>query len=373
MKRLLLAGTIACGGTTTPIDPPVPRDDPPFSDLAALYGARQGIYRGCAPNEGVCHNNAEYPELSTLGGVLLTVGAACNRSRDDPADRHDLCEARGDVLVAGDRRAEIGWAEVDGMTLRLKTERPVPAHVGDTVTVAGQPFEVMQPPRRKVFVLRSRSGQVVAPRGGDSNRNGVFGASLQGALVAPGDPLGSYLIRRLVDPAAGPVMPRANCCGWTKETLRATWCWIAGLDRDGSNALEPIDYERCPPGPEEAIAYPKPGRGCATSGMCPVQPKIERGETPTWDAVYGLLSSRCGGRECHGAGAPNELDVATEAAARETLTPFITAGAPARSELYRRVTPNLADASGLERMPLGADPLTLAERELIRAYIASRD
>jgi hypothetical protein len=255
----------------------------------------------------------------------------------------------------------------------VATERPVPVHVGDTVTLRGQAFEVLEPPRRNVFVLRSRSGRRVLLRGGDTNHNGVFGAQLQGALVVPGDPEASYLIRRLIDPAAGPVMPRANCCGWTKEALRATYCWIAGLTRDGGNALDPIDYDRCPPGPEEAIAYPTPGPRCATAGMCPVQPSIERGGKPTWSAVFALLSSRCGGRECHGAGTPNELRVATEATARATLAAFVTPGAPARSELYRRITPNLADASALQRMPLSGKPLTLSERELVRAFIAASE
>ena len=62
---------------------------------------------------------------------------------------------------------------------------------------------------------------------GDPNRNGVFGVALGNRLIYAGHPERSYLIRRLTDPSAGPLMPLANCCFWSKESLRALWCWIA--------------------------------------------------------------------------------------------------------------------------------------------------
>ena len=76
---------------------------------------------------------------------------------------------------------------------------------------------------------------------GDPNRNGTFGRALGGRLIAPGRPERSYLLKRLTDPSAGPIMPRANCCYWTKDSLRAVYCWIAGMRPDGSNATGPID------------------------------------------------------------------------------------------------------------------------------------
>jgi hypothetical protein len=411
VKRCALALlVIACGSEAGTNSPGAMQEDDGvaqrYPDLAALYGGAHGIYRSCAPNEGVCHNNQEYPDLATLGGVLQTVGARCNRARAMTQDVHDLCESSGDFVVAGDRRAQIasltfpsasetpdefnelmyGWNEV-----WIETERPLPVHIDDAIVVERREgerttdlarFQVVAPARarpekRNVIVVRphyepSGAEDPVAYgslREGDPNHNGVLGAALAGGLVVPGDPERSYLMRRLVDPSAGPLMPRANCCTWTKASLRATWCWIAGLEPDGSNALAPIDYEHCPAGPEEAVAYPQPGPSCATSGRCPVTARVELEGGATWDAVYGLLASRCGDRDCHGPGAGNGLQFTSNA--KQSVAVFVVPGDPSRSELYRRITPDLAEASAVELMPLQRKPLTLRERELVRAFIAA--
>lgn len=414
-----------------------------FPDLAALYGGEHGIYRSCGPNQGVCHNNAEYPDLSTLGSVTMIVGADCNRGREDPTEHHDLCEGRGDFLAFGETtRIEIGeviepYTEYDRLfrerfgdlnafdqdaasleALRtfeasfgvdffgasvVRTRKPVRARVGAQVSLVrlgedgeetlaryevrrrhprhprGDDLIALRPVRDKSsddniygdYGYGGTYGYGLAglARVGDPNRNGVFGAGLSGGLVVPGHPERSYLMRRLVDPAAGPLMPRANCCTWTKQSLRALHCWIAGLSPDGSNALEPIDYEHCPPGPEEDVAYPQPGPSCTTSGMCPVMPRVEVEGAADWDSVYGLLNSRCGGAQCHGTSAYG-LDLSTAAAAKETMAAYVVDGAPARSELYLRITPHLARAAALEIMPKKAEPLPLAERELVRAWIS---
>jgi len=84
----------------------------------------------------------------------------------------------------------------------------------------------------------------------DPNANGRFGVELDGALLRAGAPDRSYVIRRLTDPHAGTLMPLANACSWTPASVRALWCWIAGLRQDGSNAYDPIDYGNCPDGPD---------------------------------------------------------------------------------------------------------------------------
>jgi hypothetical protein len=384
-----------------------------YPDLAALYGGPHGIYRTCSPNDGVCHNNQEYPDLSTLGRVQMTIGARCNRGRSR-RDVHDLCESMGDFVVAGERRTELaGLLAIRGpgesasddepdildthdfwwMTeLAVRTKDPLSVEPGRLVAVVRNEgaretmigrFKVVPPrpqhPRGKNVLVLSRDDSQNADwqygsrrrfTVGDANGNGVFGHQLGGGLVVPGAPERSYLLRRLVDPAAGPLMPRANCCTWTKASLRALHCWIAGLDPDGSNALEPIDYSSCPPGPEEDVEYPAPGPNCSTSGMCPVTPRVDATKEATWAVVFGLLSSRCGGPACHGTGA-NGLDVANEARARKSLETYVVPGDPIRSDLYRRVTPELARDWGVEPMPKGAPALTLRERELIRSWIAA--
>jgi hypothetical protein len=208
-----------------------------------------------------------------------------------------------------------------------------------------------------------------AIRFGDANDNRVYGAELHGALVAPGHPERSYLWRRLTEATAGPLMPRANCCQFSKATLRAMFCWIAGLDSDGSNANEPIDYARCPPSPVESLVYPHPGPGCEVAGMCPVSESTTMGAVPTWSAVYGILATNCGDEACHGNNVDTSLDVSTPEAARRTLDDLLAAQYPAASELFRRVSPELCHSNVCELMPLGGDPLPPATREFLRRWI----
>jgi hypothetical protein len=80
---------------------------------------------------------------------------------------------------------------------------------------------------------------------GDPNNNGIQGALAQPMpLVSAGDADRSFLLKRLIDPAYGELMPR-QCRTWQDEANLALACWIAGLSPDASNAYAPIDYETC--------------------------------------------------------------------------------------------------------------------------------
>src|SRR5688572_2453607 len=63
-----------------------------YANLESLYTGDFGIYRGCGPNNGVCHNSREFPNLATIGSLVEAIGLPCNQKRDDPAQIHDLCE-----------------------------------------------------------------------------------------------------------------------------------------------------------------------------------------------------------------------------------------------------------------------------------------
>src|SRR5262249_37653453 len=138
---------------------------------------------------------------------------------DDEAARGDdsrswtivLREAPGDVSArplrvvrAGDSGIELAragdvTASLSAMKVSLKLpEKAAGAAAGKIPAGAGVP------------------GDPQAIQLGDANRNGVFGASLGGRLIKPGDPEKSYLFKRLYDAEAGPLMPLANCCSWTK-------------------------------------------------------------------------------------------------------------------------------------------------------------
>jgi hypothetical protein len=205
---------------------------------------------------------------------------------------------------------------------------------------------------------------------GDPNRNGTFGAELEAKIIKPGQPLKSYLLRRLTDPNAGPLMPRANCCFWTKAALRAMWCWIAGLAADGSNALAAIDYPSCPDSPPVELLYPTPGPECEAAGMCPVEAGGGTGDA-SFPSIYAeIMVPKCGGMGCHDQEPAGFVDMTSEEAAYTTLMPKLVVGDPASSVLYQRLDTATCQAP-CETMPLGRPLLPEEDRERIRMWIAN--
>lgn len=404
---------------TAPAPPPAKRHR--YPDLAALYGGDVGIYRTCATNQGVCHNDKEYPNLATLGAVVQTIGADCNVTRENPRDVHDLCERPGDAIVLGGEPIEIGGVmsppkgiEDDGTFLRLflrkkpaldarakkKRVAMVRSAEGRTIELGqvaliatstqkgmpvvdlklpyGEGMLMVVPPDLEVLGDWGGSTDPGSLHLGDPNGNGKYGAELGGGLIVPGMPEKSYLLKRLVDPSAGPLMPRANCCTWSKESLRALYCWIAGLAPDGKNALGPIDYDRCPPGPVEDVVYPEAGPSCETSGKCPVAARAAgpsadeasaTGES-TWSAVWKtVLSKRCAGAACHTGEARASFDLSSEASAFRAAQAHLVARTPHESELYVRISPALCKPPACTPMPMRGAPLDATMRGIVRRWI----
>jgi hypothetical protein len=422
LRLVWLACALACGVadgsppfivTSTEIAEP-PSADPTqldsapvlYPDARAIFRGEQGIYRSCAANRGVCHNAKEYPDFATSGALASAIHAPCNVNRS-PERVHDLCEVPGDVVALGSQRVELGSIrlldaprEDDGLSqprLRLRLRAPVHPRRGPVrierwtgrvhTRIASVVYDGVRGRRRADIIARmpdyderaytdnERLRGVLhgswpgAIRFGDPNGNGVYGARLRGALVVPGEPERSYLWRRLTDATAGPLMPRANCCQFSKATLRALFCWISGLESDGSNADEPIEYAGCPSSPAGNLVYPDPGPGCETAGMCPVSERASEGAEPTWAGVYGILAARCGDPACHGGNPDTSLDVSTPEAARATLDSLVASGYPAASEIFRRVSPELCHSNVCELMPLGGEPLPAGTREVLREWI----
>lgn len=391
-----------------------------YPDLATLYA--KSIYRTCAANGGVCHNDKEYPNLSTLGAVTQAINQPCNVTREDPREIHDLCERRGDAIFLNGETLEIASVvmpkkkpvttfDEDNPNPKVKLVlrsapnkrkmpkathllRPqpkgLPLDLGEvdllsaSFTTKGSFVELR--PRYEGDALKvivpgfeyAEWGGATDPQSlhlGDPNHNGVFGGDLGGGLIVPGRPDRSYILTRLTDPSAGPLMPRANCCAWSKASLRALYCWIAGLEPNGDNALAPINYASCPSGPVEDVAYPEPGPSCETSGMCPVMPRSSStsgpsGERPLgdWSLVWKkVLQPRCAG--CHGDANRAELDLKNEALAFRAVTNHVVPKQPDKSELYIRVSPDLCKAPSCTLMPMKGPPLDPDARTLIRRWI----
>jgi hypothetical protein len=418
----LVVVSVGCGvakpspepATSTPEE--AGADDPSvlYPNLNALYQGNIGMYRTCGPNNAVCHNSREFPNFATLGSLVEDIGLPCNQDRTTPTEMHDLCERPGDELLIGSTPIEIAWFEnadpahphddlgarqwrvvlhdtpppVDAQRVAIvrRSATELQALTDDGVTASndtahGGKAVMLQLPTSSAggIDVGATVAQSLASAGvpgdpasiqeGDPNRNGVFGATLGGALIKPGDAAKSYLFTRLTDPDAGALMPRANCCFWSKTSLRALWCWVASLRPDGSNALGAIDYARCPVGPPGTVVYPTQGPNCSTSGLCPVQPRGKLTDEPTWTNIYpNVIQIAC--TSCHsgGAAAQGGLDMGSSDLALQNLLQNgrVVPHDARASRLYQKISPDLCKG---DCMPRGGQPLDPMAIDLIGTWI----
>jgi hypothetical protein len=382
---------------------PVDSAQAKYPDLRTFWA--RSVARTCGPNNGVCHDNRQFPDMQTASGLLDAVNKRCNQIRDNPSSIDNLCEPLGDSIQIGGFVTRIGTitpqpSATAPTSLAITTRDPVPAGASGSVAI------VRQPPNLPKVVLPVPSGAMQAaadhtitleystltnkttapaPGGslagfllpavftpgddtqvelGDPNGDGIFGADLGGALIKPGDPLKSYLFLRVLSPiAVGPgqmltntaapasteaQMPIANFQYWDVDhDMVALWCWISTMKTDGSNADGPIDYAHCD-----------------TSQMPQVM--HQDGEAITFSSVYAsVLSPNCS--SCHHSGTTqattfymNSLqdtyDVllgiqGTGPSENKLGLPYVTKSDPTKSYLYLKVTgsPLITGA----KMPLG--------------------
>jgi hypothetical protein len=227
----------------------------------------------CSPNPGVCHNSAEYPDLQTVSRLLDQVGAPCNVRHPVPEEGWDPCEGLGDFLTVGEAKAEIGWLEKLGegewkVVLRepmvptpeagvriLGPEEELIFEAPEHWTVAMETPESSGAPEITITLdleprdLAVAQAVLESVRGGDPNRNGIFGASdpsvESASIIWPGDRERSYLWRRLLGDVPGSRMPLAND-PLTEAQFFALGCWIETLDPEAEPDLNaPIDYGVC--------------------------------------------------------------------------------------------------------------------------------
>jgi hypothetical protein len=353
------------------------------------------ISRTCTPNENVCHNNKEYPDLRTPQAMLGMVGNPCNLAEDESGNIYNGCEPPGDRLsfASGNNLAfetevayvvlnDDGMGTVSSVTLHLRDTIPQgmvnPAtlesislsratpggmlgvgEISEAVTYAAGTKELTV----NNFAMLDPSLQTLLEAeiiGGDPNQDGVFGASDAEAMqeIKKGDPWNSYLLQRLQGNVPGSPMPLANTPLSAAEIV-AVACWIEGTDAEGGDLPDAvIDYDNCQYAAE--FGEPDPDSGATLSGH--VQP---------------ILDTRCATPGCHGSMAPAAgLDL-TAGASRDSLLEvfstqnpelnLVTAGNPTNSYLMTKLTsPGFAG----QQMPLGTDKLTDAELDVIRLWIS---
>jgi hypothetical protein len=364
------------------------------------------IWRTCTPNGGVCHNNAEFPDLRTPANFVASFGQHCNVQYGEYQSVYDRCERPGDRfrlsgggITTG--QIEIGWIESipgprfegeglpppDSPGLHLHLADPVPGEQND-VNSTGQ-FErtfitggkvqdftyaelstrwYILPGRRHLIgnVRDSQQSQVqellsVGIIEGDPNRNEIYGAR-QGTpvhLLEAGSPETSYLIARLRgvmlgEDIPGSRMPLANP-PFTIAEMLALFCLVEGFPTSGTEAdlMRAIDYANC--------SYSEDPAGLNLLG-----------EGVTWAArISKILEFNCGG--CHNGTSPaaDLLLVGDEVYARllepsmqNPEMPLITPGEPEQSYLYLK----LIGDSSIVGNPMPYNPLTgmgtLSEAEI---------
>ncbi|HRE90308.1 MAG TPA: hypothetical protein PK095_14335 [Myxococcota bacterium] len=373
------------------------------------------IRRSCSPNDGVCHNTKEYPDLHTAANFLAAVEAPCNVQAGTREAIFDRCERPGD-------RFQLATDAVDGVPIEIGQIHLVPGEKPEyskesppTSSSPGLHVVLADPIRTdraeiwsggrfiRTFVedglVRDIAYQTYSTRWwvleggtrlvgevntwqqdevtrlmdvgvveGDPNMNGVFGARIGDpiALMVPGSPEESYLIGRLRgtlegEDVPGTLMPLANQPLSNAEML-ALFCFIEGLSDTPSRLDVPIDYVAC--------TYSRDPTNLDVYG-----PTAE----VTWTGmVQTILEVNCGG--CHDAETPNAGLPLAGAAVYDALLAegaapgglrFIEPGSPEQSYLWLKLVNDPAiEGSPMPSSPIsGWRPLPTRELDAIRAWI----
>lgn len=276
MKKILLATIVlaasGCGESRDGGEPVI--DHPSVAEARASFPTALELHtkviaRSCSPNNGVCHNTKEFPDLHTAGNFVTAVAKPCNLDVEEPTQIFDGCEPDADELVidypGDDQRTQIAWLGPDEydeetgysyrrLVLADPAEQSTPAGNG-TVKRRGLDWLKLD------AVVETNEGskearlvntymlpyqvylQLDQVQGGDPNGNGVFGASQGWAEVVPGHPERSYLVGRITGTVPGSRMPLANQALSDPEYV-AIFCWIETI---GSHpkAEDRIDYDGC--------------------------------------------------------------------------------------------------------------------------------
>jgi len=363
---------------------------------------KQVIQRTCSPNEGVCHNTKEYPDLHTAANFMAAFEAPCNVQSGTPEGSFDLCERPGDrfsivsdAVASGPR--EIGRISfVPGEKPSYSKDNPPTADSPGLHLILAEPIitdrvEIWSGGRfirtfidnaglvkdlafatfsTRWWVLdggRHLVGEVanyqrdevtrlldVGIIEGDANGNGIYGARNADpiAMLAPGDPEGSYLIGRvrgsLGDVAVpGTRMPLANQPLSASEML-ALYCFIEGFQPGRTGIQSGIDYANC--------SYSANPEALDLLGTPPEEAPL------TWQARIGpLLDVNCGG--CHDSATPSAGLAMTgegvyegllgEAGGRPDLA-LIEPGDPEASYLWLKLT----NGDGIDGSPMPTSPVS---------------
>lgn len=371
---------------------------------------RKIVWRTCTPNDGVCHNQKEYPDLHTPANFVAAINAPCNVQPGEPASVYDRCERPGDRFrlnrddfgagievawiqnISGEETTDEEEITRESQGFHVELRAPISGdrdeiwaqaqfirttdNDGDIVFAQFETrWRVLEDRKHLVGEVRNYQNERAAElarvgiREGDANRNGIFGADENPIvpMINPGNPEESYLIARvrgemLGERVPGSRMPLANQPLDISEML-ALFCYIEGIPTDGNVDLaSAVDYKNCSysedPGSLNLL-----------------------GEGVTWSSrVSKILEANCGG--CHSSVNPDAgLDLLSESAYERLLEPstqkpelnLVEPGDYENSYLWHKIAGD-PDIVGL---PMPYNPLTgegsLTQAELgdIQTWIAN--
>lgn len=388
------------GGMDPDEEPPEPEDalDKAKEELPTYIDLHQKvIWRTCTPNDGVCHNDKEYPDLHTPQSMLGSISQPCNIAVEDPIDTFNGCEKPGDTFkflygANGDWQSEIAWVEFvdqgNTMDVEIHLRDAIPEAMNDPADLDSAEFSRVYDDGEtlvltniynafvyakgesvvtlKDFGMQSDSRQALLEEGlwlGDPNRDGVFGAEdATWQMITPGDPSSSYLLGRLQATVPGTPMPLANQPLDSAEML-ALLCWIEGLAGDGTDDVyAKIDYDGC--NAADDFGQPQPDSGHSFS-----------------NDVMPIFASFCNGGGCHSGDMPAEgLDLADgdvrgtllRPSVQDDTTFLVMPGNPTNSYLMLKLYGKGVSGVRMPRGPSGeAEPLPDEFQDVIERWIAA--
>ncbi|MCU0653776.1 MAG: hypothetical protein MUF64_00290 [Polyangiaceae bacterium] len=348
-----------------------------FPTPRALFD--KAIGPACAA--GPCHGAGQArPDLSSFEALAAQIGAPCQTGAGHPEIVSNECEPPGDRLLFEDGTERVILAAVVP-----PAEPEVPSKVA--VFLDGEPGKGALSVRLSDGSVRSLLGAELTPfQGGawlldlaglpgafadawdvrdwprppgavleaDPNGDGVLGAALGWRQVLPGDPARSYLYQRLLSDKLGTRMPLVASAAWPPEAVRATFCWIRGLDPAAPlDPDAPIDFASCEP---------------------------DLDITQGFEAVAGISRNKCAIPACHDSTTQSVgLDLSSASGFAKLLTqtskqapgaPLLTPKDPAASYFFCKIDPDCNDrAPGTALMPKGLGQLSAKEIERVRQWI----
>lgn len=225
----------------------------------------------CAAENNECHNNEDFPDMSSEGNLWNLAGLRCNLSVGERDTIEDFCESLGDEISieGGTYTARIGSivtvVDADGefVNFEVTLDQPMPESFQGydfVVTRNGTQMPALGGGSNSVsgvsgsnVVLIDDADDIPIPdavKQGDENRNGVFGTDT-GMIVQPGDARNSYLVRRLLGEETSRVQmplnenadnPTESNQPLSADEMYAVMSWINCM-QPGESVYSPIHYD----------------------------------------------------------------------------------------------------------------------------------